>query len=68
MEAISNGECEMIIFMIGFFSGIYLSVFFVSLVVLSHLSVDESFGKRLLESLLWPYHLLDLMFGKDEEE
>jgi len=58
----------MLMFTLGFLSGSYFSVFFVSLVVLSHLAVDESFATRLIESLLWPYHLLDLMFGKDEEE
>ena len=55
-------------FMIGFFSGSYLSVFFVSLVVLGIITAEASFSEKLIESLLWPYHLLTLMFGKDEED
>lgn len=68
METASSGECEMIMFMIGFFSGSYLSVFFVFLMITSHVEFDKPLIRRLWESLLWPYHLLALMFGKDEEE
>lgn len=58
----------MIMFMIGFFSGSYLSVFFVSLVVLGIITAEAAFSEKLIESLLWPYRLLTLMFGKDEDD
>lgn len=58
----------MVMFMIGFFSGSYLSVFFASLIVIGIITAEASFSEKLVESLLWPYHLLNLMFGKDEDD
>jgi len=58
----------MLMFTLGFLSGSYMSFVVASYITITVINIESSVYDRVMESILWPYHLLSMLFGKDEEE
>ena len=58
----------MLMFTLGFLSGSYMSFVVASYITLTIVNIESPVYDRVMESILWPYHLLSMLFGKDEEE
>jgi hypothetical protein len=57
----------MLMFTLGFLSGSYMSFVVASYITLTIINIESPVYDRVMESILWPYYLLSMLFGKDEE-
>jgi len=57
----------MLMFTLGFLSGSYMAYVVASYITVTIINIESSVYSRVMESILWPYHLLSMLFGKDEE-